>query len=132
MRLLENRLCCLKNETLKEQDEYSVFSEMPEQKPVKKRGQFQRILYFIFAAYFMVRAILRWVYFITFRNHAIARGGDGISEVTIAYLISAVCTTVILVSSLVLFFRKSIRASIALFILGAVLELVIFYLMKPY
>ena len=104
---------------------------MPERKPVKKRGQFQRVLYFIFAAYFMVRAILRWVYFIAFRNHAIARGGDGINEVTLAYLISAVCTTVILASSLVLFFRKSIRASIALFILGAVLELVIFYLMNP-
>ena len=105
---------------------------MKEQKPVKKRAEFQRFLYFVFAAYFLVRAVLRWTYFVAFRNHALARGEEGINDTTIAYLISAISTTIILISSLVLFFRKSMRASIALFILGAVLELVIFYLMRPY
>jgi hypothetical protein len=117
---------------LEEQEEYSVFNEIPEQKPVKKRGQTQRFLYFVFAVYFLVRAVLRWVYFAAFRNHAISRGEDGLNETTLAYLVSALSTSIILICSLVLFFRKSMRASIALFILGAVLELVIFYLMKPY
>lgn len=117
---------------MEEQEEYSVFNEIPEEKPGKKKLQLHSFLYFIFAAYFLFKAILRWASFIVLRNVGIQRGDHLIDEMVRASLISAVSTTLILITSLVLFFRKSMRASIALFILGAVLELFLFYFLKQF
>jgi hypothetical protein len=121
-----------KKEQLEETNEYSVFSELPEPKPPRPRNGYQRYVYFAFVAWFVVQGGLRWVYFITFRGRNVANGQDAINTATLPYLISAITITTILITSLILFFRKSMRASIALLIFGAVLELVIFYFMRPY
>jgi hypothetical protein len=121
----------LENRT-EENEEYSVFNEVKEPEPPKKAGHFQRFVYFTFAAIFLVRAILRWTYFTTIRSYSVADGHNALNERSLPYLISAISTSAILLASLVLYFRQSVRAAVALFIIGAVLELLIFYFLKAH
>lgn len=117
---------------MEDQKQYSVFDGLPPVKPAKPLDSSQRILYFLFLAYFIILALIRWGAFITSRQLLVTGTGDYFSILHPPHLLSAISLTLISASSSVLFYRRSIRASIGLLIFGALLELVVFHFMKAY
>lgn len=117
---------------MEEQKEYSVFDEVREPGHSSPVAGVHHFIYYVFVGYFIVQALLRWGYFIAFRDMAIAHNETSLSYADLPYLISAFSTTMVIISSLVLFFRKSLRGAIGMLIMGALIELAIHYFMKNY
>ncbi len=117
---------------MEEQKEYSVFDEVREQKHSSLVANVHGLLYYVFVGYFIIKALLRWGYFTAFRSFAVAHNEAPVNIANLPYLVSALSITIIIVSSLVLFFRNSLRGAIGMLILGALMELVFYYFMKTY
>ncbi len=117
---------------MEERKEYSVFDDAGEQKHASPAGSIHRVIYYVFIGYCIITALLRWGYFTAFRNFAIAHNEAPVNYANLPYLISALSITMIIVSSLVLFFRYSIRGAVGMLILGALMELAFHYFMKNY
>ena len=115
-----------------ETKEYSVFDDLPEQQDAAPVSAGHRLAYHVFVGYFIVTALVRWGYFAAFRRMAIANPALEITPLSIFYFISAFSISIVIVSSLVLFYRSSLRASIGLLIVGALMELAFHYFMKYY
>lgn len=107
------------------QEPYSVFDEVPREQPPRKPSAVHRLLYFGFITYFIIHATYQWAYFVAYRRLAFTHATDVPDIGSLPLLLSAITGTAIVVSSIVLYLRKSMRAAIALLILGAVIELLL-------
>lgn len=117
---------------MEQQKEYSVFDDLTPPKAEKRLERHHQVLYFMFLGYFIILAFIRWGAFIATKNIMLTGPDTSVRIFHPPHLISAICLTAITLSSAVLFYRKSIRASIGLLIFGALLELVVFQFMRAY
>lgn len=117
---------------MEEQKEYSVFDEIKEPEYASPARNVHGLMYYVFVGYFIVKALLRWGYFNAFSNFAVASNEAPVNYTNLPYLISAFCLSTIIITSLVLFFRGSLRGAIGMLILGALMDLAFHYFMKNY
>lgn len=117
---------------MEQQKEYSVFDDLGPASPEKRLERHHQVLYFLFLGYFIILAFIRWSAFIASNTLMLTAPKFHPDLFHPPHLIPAICLSVITISSAVLFYRKSIRASIGLLIFGALLELVVFHFMKAY
>jgi hypothetical protein len=114
------------------QKEYSVFDDMPVARPKRYVDSHQKVLYFLFLGYFIILAFIRWGAFISAAQLSLTGINGHFSILHPPHLLSAISLSLISACSAVLFYRRSIRASIGLLIFGALLELVVFHFMEAY
>jgi len=107
-----------------------VFDELSAQKPGNNRESFHCAIYWGFATYFIIRLLLKWIALIILVRYNISHQAAPVNYISLPSILLTVPTTFIVITSMVLFFRKSMRAAIALLILGAIIELIVFHFME--